>query len=391
MNKREIDDKDKETLRDENTLNVVGDSQYVKLASFNLLSTDSSARSVPFVMSLENSASARTGSFRMSMESERSNNILSPLIVAFLDFSYSTALSNVADRFVINYSEGNGFELMRELEASGEGHRLIWLDLHAQYCDVIDSELQEFCHIQNCTAIELFQQLEDSLSISKTLTDALPGFVKLCSYHHFCEQMEAQATLDQVRYNARELKVSNARQNYFNGEWRGYYNFDIKHRDVYLKELGVPWVIRKLLKNLFTKEGKMSGIVRLKEGDYMQRTFNFGILGKQNESFKLDDNDYVNFNGGFGKFHLKVKTSLSVDGRKITMHFRRFTDNTMMERHRPSNYTEEVGLREVVNTWEVSEDGKSQVCSEKIYYPKSGVLTKGWTFKLFRVDGHYGK
>jgi hypothetical protein len=39
---------------------------------------------------------------------------------------------------------------------------------------------------------------------------------------------------------------------------------------------------------------------------FLQRTFNFGMLGQQNETFIYSD-EWENFNGGFGKAFLKTK------------------------------------------------------------------------------------
>ena len=319
---------------------------------------------------------------------------LSPVITAFLEFSYSNELANTANDFINDHAEAHGFERVKELEASGEGHPLIWFDIYSQYCDAIDSELQEFCSIQGIIANDLFEQLEFSLSSSETLVDALPGFVKLCSYHHFCDQMEAQATLAQVRYNAAELAVSNTNTNpdrpdYFSGEWKGLYNFKSAERDQYFKELCIPWVLRKLLKNLLSKEGKVSGVVRLNCGEddafFLRRTFSFGMLGKQDEIFQLRGGDYIDFNGGMGKKHLKCLAVMSENGRNITVKTRRFADNTKTVQYRPSNYRDNRGFYEIVQTWNVSEDGNSMLCRDSLYYPLTGEMTKGWGYSMIRV------
>ena len=41
---------------------------------------------------------------------------------------------------------------------------------------------------------ELFELLEESIELNKAVGDAMPHFVKLCSYEHFCVQMEAEVS-----------------------------------------------------------------------------------------------------------------------------------------------------------------------------------------------------
>ena len=323
----------------------------------------------------------------------RVESTLPSLVTAFLEFSYSSELADVAKTFIGEHAEDSGFKLKSELDSSGAGHPLQWSVLHSQYCDVIDFELREFCKSQSCPPNELKQQIEDALASSKTLTDALPGFVKLCSYNHFCEQMEAHACLDQTKYNAAELSVSDGvgGGELFNGEWSGMYNFNPTDRDLYYQELGLPWVIRKVMKKLFTKEGNIRGIILIEgkgEAATLSRVFDMGLLGKQREITYLhsdEEDGYATSNVGFGKFHLKCKTTLSDNGRLLSVYNRRFTDNTRTERYLPSTYTASKGLREVVQTWEISEDGQKMVTHEFLWYPKNNETSKGWSYESYRI------
>ena len=56
---------------------------------------------------------------------------LSPVITAFLEFSYSNELANTANDFINDHAEAHGFERVKELEVSGEGHPLIWFDIYS--------------------------------------------------------------------------------------------------------------------------------------------------------------------------------------------------------------------------------------------------------------------
>jgi len=143
---------------------------------------------------------------------------LDPIVEAFLEFSYSTSLGECADDFVQDHAKKAGFANKSRYEKNGEGHPLSWSALHSEYCDSIDKELTTFCNDQNVDAKELFEKLEEAIGLNKAVADALPGFVKLTSYEHFCAQMESQATMSMVKEEAEDLG-SEGSDDYFSGEW----------------------------------------------------------------------------------------------------------------------------------------------------------------------------
>ena len=48
----------------------------------------------------------------------------------------------------------------------------------------------------------------------------------------------------------------------FSGNWHGFYNFDVKKRDDHLKQLRLPWVLRKVVSVMMKKEGTVRGVSR---------------------------------------------------------------------------------------------------------------------------------
>ena len=130
---------------------------------------------------------------------------LDPIVEAFLNFSYSSSLGDIADSFVKENAEEAGFSERTRYDESGEGHPLSWSQLHREYCERIDCELTSFCSDNGVAMNELFEKLEEVLETNKHVADALPGFVKLTSYEHFCSQMESQATLAQIKEEAEDL------------------------------------------------------------------------------------------------------------------------------------------------------------------------------------------
>ena len=59
------------------------------------------------------------------------------------------------------------------------------------------------------------------------------------------------------------------------------YNWDLKARGEHLKTLGIPWAIRKVVNTFFKGEGRIVAIVRWVKGEYVERTYDLGILGTQ--------------------------------------------------------------------------------------------------------------
>jgi len=73
------------------------------------------------------------------------------------------------------------------------------------------------------------------------------------------------------------------------------------------------------------REGKVLGIVRWDvSGRTLSRSFNFGILGQQEEHFAVNEpGEWVDFFGGMqAKHHLRTNTELSKDGREWTIKVR---------------------------------------------------------------------
>jgi hypothetical protein len=172
----------------------------------------------------------------------------------------------------------------------------------------------------------------------------------------------------------------------FSGEWNGLYNFDRNARDAALKEVGVPWVLRKMVGTLMKKEGKVDGVVRYIPGESLNRRFNFGILGQQNETYIISD-DFEDFNGGFGKIHMKAKVLPDGDGRGFTVLLHRFKDAAKTIRFVNS----EKGVRVGIQKHRLNDDDDNvMVCSECVKYEKSGEETPGWSYEMHRVQGGGG-
>ena len=118
---------------------------------------------------------------------------------------------------------------------------------------------------------------------------------------------------------------------------------------------------------------------------YRQRTFNMGMLGKQNETFPLDsEGDWTDFNGGFGKFNLKVQSTMSSDGHGMTIRLKRFVDEARTIRHKGPDF-KKFGLRQLNLLYTLSEDGRSMVCKEFLRYEESDEVTPGWSYSMRRV------
>ncbi|GMI30340.1 hypothetical protein TeGR_g6814, partial [Tetraparma gracilis] len=230
---------------------------------------------------------------------------LAPLVTAFLEFSYGTDLQGKTEAFIADNAESAGFKDKTRMEESGEGHPLKWSSLHNEFVETVDKELTEFCEENNVDPRDLFEELEAAMTSSKDVADALPGFVKLTSYEHFCSQMESAATLSTFVEDAAERSAPSD-DDPWSGEWHGLFNFDKKKRDQHLATLKVPWVLRKMVGVVMRKEGQVNGVVKYEPRKFLQRTFNFGMLGQQNETFIYSD-EWENFNGGFGKAFLKTK------------------------------------------------------------------------------------
>eukprot|EP00520_Triparma_pacifica_P018977 CAMPEP_0118645920 /NCGR_PEP_ID=MMETSP0785-20121206/7766_1 /TAXON_ID=91992 /ORGANISM="Bolidomonas pacifica, Strain CCMP 1866" /LENGTH=327 /DNA_ID=CAMNT_0006537851 /DNA_START=62 /DNA_END=1042 /DNA_ORIENTATION=+ len=299
---------------------------------------------------------------------------LDPVVEAFLNFSYSTSLGEIAEEFIREHAKDAGFENKTKFDASGEGHPLSWSGLHNDYCNSIDKELTTFCKEQGVEMSELFEKLEEVMETNKHVADALPGFVKLTSYEHFCTQMESQATLSQVKEEAEDLKGDDI-EDMFSGEWKGLFNFDSKKRDAHLKEVNVPWVLRKMVGSLMNKEGKVNGVVRYTPGEALHRTFNFGILGQQNETYIISK-DFEEFNGGFGKLYMKAKVVPDDDGRGFTCLLHRYNDAAKTIRY-VSNPKK--GRRVGVQEYRLKDDDDDiLVCYESVQYEESGEKSAGW-------------
>jgi len=163
-------------------------------------------------------------------------NDLHPLVSSFLEFSYGSELSDVADEWISRHYEEGGFAHKAAYEADGSGHPMNWSTLHTEYCEALDGKLQKFCKDNGTDARELFALLEEAMEMNEHVQDALPNFVKLTSYEHFCSQMESFATADDKKEEAQEL--ASGGDDPWSGEWRGLYNFDSRKRDKHLQVRG---------------------------------------------------------------------------------------------------------------------------------------------------------
>lgn len=282
----------------------------------------------------------------------------------------------MAADFIARNAQSNGFEDKKKFEEDGSGHPHSWMRLHEEYCSALDDELGDFCENHNVTSEDLFEKLNSSTSISKAVGEAMPIFVKLCSYEQFCGQMEAQASLEKARKEAEMGQGESG--DLFSGIWRGLYNFSVKERDQHLKQLSVPWHIRRIFSTLMRKEGKFEGVVRYdRDENTLNRLFNFGILGKQNESFHITGK-FEDFNGGFGKVYLRMKCDIS--DRVFTMRSRRYKDAAKTER-----WTDpKKGAREVVSSYKIAEDDHDLLLFHESIEWENGEVTGGWSYEMRR-------
>jgi hypothetical protein len=131
-----------------------------------------------------------------------------------------------------------------------------------------------------------------------------------------------------------------------------------------------------------SKEGKVLGVVKFSPGENMQRSFNFGMLGQQNETFIItpDEDEWSIFNGGFGKFFIKSRTSMRADGRQFVVNLRRYTDETRTKR-----YSRTGRNRETVNTFTLDDDDDNiMTVRERIRWEDTGEITEGWSYVMHR-------
>jgi len=136
-----------------------------------------------------------------------------------------------------------------------------------------------------------------------------------------------------------------------------------------------------MVSTMMAKEGKVSGVVRYIPGETLQRTFNFGMLGQQNETFVISD-EFEDFNGGFGKIFLKTQTQLDADGRGFEVRVRRYDDAAKTKR----KVTPSKGLRSVLQSYKLKPgDDDVMVCEERILWEESGEYSKGWSYDMYRV------
>jgi hypothetical protein len=163
---------------------------------------------------------------------------IDPIVGSFLEFSYGQDLSDVAEDWITEHASAGGFDKKSQYEEDGSGHPISWSNLHREYCEAIDGKLEAFCEENGTTAAKLFEALEEAME-NEEVADALPGFVKLTSYEHFCSQMESHATAEDKLEEAQEM--ARAGTDPWSGEWRGLYDFETRKRDKHLSEHDVPW------------------------------------------------------------------------------------------------------------------------------------------------------
>jgi len=173
---------------------------------------------------------------------------LPPLVVAFCSYCTERAFETaVTDFFEARCGPFRGADL-------GEEQKLEYTDVHRDYVDLIENQLEAFCKERDVVARDVFRALGDVASDPSIDRDFVPSVVRNAEYEFFFSNMKAYAELSASK-RAAEDAAEDARGKSYNlsGVWKfDNARYDKRAADRQLAKAGCPWAFRKILVNANT-------------------------------------------------------------------------------------------------------------------------------------------
>jgi hypothetical protein len=164
-------------------------------------------------------------------------------LVSYLNSTdYNQRISTFFQRYCADFSD------YQTRQVSGLGNKLEWMDIHNEYLELVESELQSFCEMKQLDCQEIFHQIQRFIAKNGE-GEFIPMFLKTTDENYFFEQMYSLANESILMNHVEEISANEEKgEESLTGIWHtDPLKFNELELSDWLSALGIPWVFRKLV------------------------------------------------------------------------------------------------------------------------------------------------
>jgi hypothetical protein len=185
----------------------------------------------------------RSGEMKNGENDEDSDSSIVEELVSYLNSTdYNERISTFFHQHCADFHD------YQTRQVSGLGNKLEWMNIHNEYLELVENELQSFCEMKQLDSQEIFLQIQRFIEKNGE-GEFIPMFLKTTDENYFFEQMYSLANESILMNHVEEISANEGKgDESFTSIW---HTDPMKFNEVELSDwlvaLGVPWVFRKLV------------------------------------------------------------------------------------------------------------------------------------------------